>query len=940
MSGDFAQATLDALASHIAVLDDGGVIVAVNRAWRTFAEENGANLERADLGASYFEVCDRGGEDGRAVGALLRAILAGERSEGSYEYPCHGPEQERWFTCRITRMPASEPPKLVVAHEDITAGKRAELELHCREEQLLLQRNALIALASDARLSQTDISLALRHITETAARTIDVARVSVWRFNDEQTAIRCLDLYDSVLNTHAEGMEIQASEYPAYFGALQDADIIAADDGSRDPLTREFARDYFPAYGITSMLDAPIHLGGTLFGVLCHEHTGPIRSWSSDEKTFAVALAGLISLALKENERREAEERLRLHSAALNAANNGIVITDLEGTITWANPAFAKISGYALDEAIGKNPRDLVKSGQHHRKLFENLWATIQAGRVWRGTLINRRKDGDLYSEAQSISPIRDGSGNVTHFVAVKEDVTEKLRAQATLQEARERLQRAVTAGNIALWEWNRATGTVLYSAEWMEQVGLEAAEVVNTIDDWFRRVHPEDIGPLRKTLDDCVSEPWRRFQREFRIKRADGELRWILLGAAAVADESGSPSRIIGTNVDITDRKRLELEFLQAQKMESIGLLAGGVAHDFNNLLGVIGGYTELMLESVGAEGPLHENVMQIKRAADRATGLTRQLLAFSRRQILRPSVADLNGIIEDAEKMLRRLIGEDIELRVELTPGLGRVMADPGQVDQILMNLAVNARDAMPGGGRLTIATRNEEIDERQARQRPGGRPGRYACVEVRDSGIGMDAEVRARIFEPFFTTKEVGKGTGLGLATVYGIVKQSGGNIWVESESGKGTAFQIYLPWIEAAPALERHDSLPEGMVPGGETILLAEDEEALRAVMRITLSRAGYTVLEAHDGLHALSLLKAHPGRVDLVLTDVVMPGLNGPDLVREIAGLQPGVKVLFMSGYADDTIVHQGVLDDGIEFINKPFSFIQLNRKVREVLDRR
>jgi CheY-like chemotaxis protein len=287
----------------------------------------------------------------------------------------------------------------------------------------------------------------------------------------------------------------------------------------------------------------------------------------------------------------------------------------------------------------------------------------------------------------------------------------------------------------------------------------------------------------------------------------------------------------------------------------------------------------------------------------------------------------------------MLRRLIGEDIELRVDLAPGLGRVLADPGQIDQILMNLAVNARDAMPRGGRLTVATRNEELDKRGAQLRPGGRPGRYACIEVRDSGVGMDAHVQARIFEPFFTTEEVGKGTGLGLATVYGIVKQSGGNIWVESEVGKGTAFQIYLPRIEAATALERPDGLPDGMTPGNETILLAEDEEALRSVMRITLTRAGYTVLDARDGQHALALMNEHSGEVALVLTDVVMPGLSGPDLVREIVGIHPGVKVLFMSGYADDAIVHQGVLDEGIEFINKPFTFIQLNRKVREVLDK-
>lgn len=940
MSTEVAQAALDALTSHIAVLDSTGTIVAVNRAWRAFAEENGSAPERVSEGASYLEVCEHDGEDGRVVAALVRSVLAGETVEGIHKYPCHAPGQERWFLCRITRIPEANPPMLVVAHEDITASKRAERELRTREDQLLHQRNALVALAADARLNKDeDIAAALRHITETASRTMGVARVSVWRFDDGRSAIHCLDLFDGNSAGHSSGMNLQARDYPRYFRALTDADIIAADDAETDPLTVEFSRDYFPAFGITSMLDAPIHLGGALYGVLCHEHIGARRHWSPDEKTFAVALAGLVALALEEWERRQAEEQLRLHSAALNAANNGILITDLDGTITWANPAFSAISGYAPEDVLGRNPRELVKSGQHHPKLFENLWATIQAGHVWRGTLINRRKDGSHYSESQTISPIRDSAGEITHFVAVKEDVTEKIRAETTLQEARERLQRAVTAGNVALWEWDLETGNVVYSAEWLTQAGLEADGADHTMETWLRRVHPDDIAPLRQTLHACASAPHQRVQKEFRIGGEDGDTRWILLGAASEVDVVSHRTRLIGTNTDITDRKRLEQEYQQAQKMESIGRLAGGVAHDFNNLLGVIVGYSELILDTMGVANPLQESVMQIKRAADRATGLTRQLLAFSRRQILRPAVVDLNAIIEDAEKMLRRLIGEDIELCLDLQPRLGRVLADSGQIEQILMNLAVNARDAMPRGGRIDVVTRDVTLDEREARQRPGGHPGTYTSLVVRDTGMGMDERTLARIFEPFFTTKETGKGTGLGLATVYGIVKQSGGNIWVDSEPGDGSSFQIILPRIELDSLEARAPGSVEGTLPGTETILLAEDEEALRAVMELTLLRAGYTVIAATNGAHALNLMADHDGVIDLIVTDVVMPGMSGPEFVERASEAYPGVRVLYMSGYADDTIVHHGVLDEGIEFINKPFTFAQLNRKVREVLDR-
>jgi PAS domain S-box-containing protein len=501
------------------------------------------------------------------------------------------------------------------------------------------------------------------------------------------------------------------------------------------------------------------------------------------------------------------KERLRLQSAALEATADGVMITERDGSITWVNPAFSRITGFSAEEATGRKP-SILRSGKHDDLLYGELWKTILGGQVWDGELTNMRKDGQLYLEAQTITPVRNTRGEISHFVSVKRDVSQR-----------------------------------------------------------------------------------RRFEEELR----------------------------------------------QSQKMEAVGRLAGGVAHDFNNILGVIMGYGEIVKRRMPAADPLQGKVAEILKAAASAADLTRQLLAFSRKQILQPRVLDLNLVVADMDKMLRRLIGEDIELKTSLREPLGSVRADPGQIEQVLMNLVVNARDAMPGTGSLLIETAAVELDASSLALHPGARPGPHVMLAVSDTGEGMDKETVSRIFEPFFTTKALGKGTGLGLSTVYGIVQQSGGLIDVYSEKGLGTTFKVYLPRIEATAARAAVESAPRPPRAESETVLLVEDEAALRSMICETLSDGGYRVLEAGTPREAFDVAAAHEGPIHAVLTDVIMPGMSGRELADQLRSIRPETPVVYMSGYTDDAIGHHGLLDPGTLFLQKPFTADALLWKLHEAL---
>jgi len=512
---------------------------------------------------------------------------------------------------------------------------------------------------------------------------------------------------------------------------------------------------------------------------------------------------------------------------------------------------------------------------------------------------------------------------------------TQLTHSEAQLRESEARY-RAVVEDQMELICRSLPDGTLTFVNEAFCRFFGKAREELlgQSLADLLGPDEAESRGRMIRELS--AQNPSHSFQKSIEV--LPGDLRWLHWTDRGIFDEDGQLREVQSVGRDVTEQVALEEQLRQAQKMEAVGRLAGGVAHDFNNLLMAMTGYADLLLRAMRQDDPHRRYVGEIQKAAHRAAALTQQLLAFSRKQVLSPKILDLNTSVIDIERMLRRLIGEDVELVTDLAPDLGLVKVDPHQVDQVILNLVVNARDAMPKGGKLTIRTANVYLDEQFAKTHPEGASGEYVMLSVSDTGCGMDPDTLSRIFEPFFTTKPMGKGTGLGLSTVYGIVRQSGGQIDVESEVGKGSTFRIYLPRV-SEPAMERSTANPYGDLPGGtETVLLVEDEDTVRSVVRGVLQSSGYNVLEAASGEEALGVCEGHRGPIHLVVTDVVMPGISGRELAERLAERIPDLRVLYMSGHTDDSVLRHGVMTGGGAFLQKPFSPEVLVRRVRELLD--
>ena len=636
---------------------------------------------------------------------------------------------------------------------------------------------------------------------------------------------------------------------------------------------------------------------------------------------------------------RESEERYR---TILDNIEDGYFEVDIAGNFTFFNDSLCRMLGYSRDETMGMNNKQYMdkENAQKVYQTFNQVYTTGEPHISFDWEII--RKDCTKRFIESSVSLIRNSKSERIGFRGVVRDVTDRKQAEEVLRKSEERFKELYDNATVGYFEYDAQGRITSVNRTELEILGYTFEEMIGQ-PVWKFIVEGETARQQILAKLAGTMPPFRGFERTYR--RKDGTTFPALIEDRLLRDANGRITGIRCTIQDITERKRAEEEMAalqdqlrQSQKMEAIGRLAGGIAHDFNNFLTVIKGYSQLSLLELKEDSPLKGNIEEINRATDQSADLIRQLLAFSRRQVMEMRVLDLNILLQNLDKMLRRVIGEDIELVTLLAEDLGRVRTDPGQIEQVILNLAVNARDAMPSGGKLTIETANVELDETYARRHVAVTPGRYVMLAVSDTGVGMTPEVRDRVFEPFFTTKEEGKGTGLGLSTVYGIVKQSEGNIWIYSEPGHGTTFKIYLPQVEELLEEVKEKVVGEELPRGSETVLVVEDEQEVRKLAVRVLKRQGYKVLEASQGDDALRLCEEHNRPIQLMVTDVVMPGMDGRELTNRLMLLHPEIRVLYMSGYTGNTIVHHGVLERGINYIQKPFTVDALAGKVREVLD--
>jgi PAS domain S-box-containing protein len=664
-----------------------------------------------------------------------------------------------------------------------------------------------------------------------------------------------------------------------------------------------------------------------------HTHRVPYRD--HDGK-----VAGVIVFATDITEQRRSRELLdnirRQNDLILQCAGEGICGVDQDGFCTMVNPAVTSLSGWTREDLLGKHVQDVL----HHSRPDGTRYTREECPLIemFRDGIPRRvydevfwKKDGTSFPVEYFATPIQDG-GVVTGAVVTFRDVSDERRARQVLRESEARYRHLVENAAYGIFR-TTADGKFLDANNALvAMLGYASTDELMNVNICSVYAHPEEREPL------IAATTARGFADGLELEwvRKDGQPLMVRLSARLIRETAGE-QYFEGIAENVTEWRALETQLRQAQKMEAVGRLAGGVAHDFNNLLMVIKGHTELLLERTAPEHPDFRKIDQIKKAADRAAGLTRQLLAFSRMQVMQPRVMDLNSTITEMGRMLPSLLGEDIELAVLTKPEVGHVKADAGQIEQVILNLTVNARDAMPHGGKLLIETSNIELDETYARMHPPLAPGRYVMLAVTDTGIGMDAATQAHIFEPFFTTKEKGKGTGLGLATVYGVVKQSGGFVWVYSELGKGTTFKIYLPRVDDLAEAESEKKRSEELPRGSGTILLAEDEKEVREVAREFLELAGYTIMQAKDGADALELAAKHSGKIDLLVTDMVMPGIGGRELAARLLALRPELKVIYMSGYTEYANFKNADFELHNVMLQKPFTRAVLTMAVQKML---
>lgn len=821
------QLLIDALPDLIYVKDLESRYVAVNRAMALFlgTSDPTAAVGKTDYAFYPSEVA------ARLVADEQRVMQNGQPMVNYEEFlPRPATGEMCWIS--TTQVPVRDHRGVVVGligiGRDITARKREEEARQAQLARLERQQRALVTLATHPTVLSGEFETACRIITELVAETMEIERCSIWSLENPQE-LRCVTLFERSSGRHSNGMVLQAERYPRYFEAIYTARVIDAHDVLTDTRTNEFSDDYLIPLGITSLLDAPVRVGGQIVGIVCHEHVGPARRWHEDEIIFAGEVADQVAQALLNRQRQEAEAELRRNQ---------------------------------------------------------------------------------------------------------------------------ERLELALRGADLGMYDWNLRTGEVVINARYAEMLGYTLEELQPfTIQTWADLVHPEDRPQEIEGLSREMRADFPLVDTEYRMRTRDGDWKWILdRGKVVEWDEDGKPLRICGTHLDITARKRAEEEHrkllahaMEAQKLEAIGQLTAGIAHEFNNLLTSINGFAELLQMELASDDPRRGKVERILASGQRAARLVNQLLAFGRKQVIMPQVLDLNQALDGLMSVVRMTLRHNISLVTDFDPALWPVNIDPAQVEQIVLNLVFNARDAMPEGGTLTVRTANVALDEPLPEGHPDLRAGRYVLLAVEDTGIGMDDYVKRHLFEPFFTTKEVGKGTGLGLAAVFGIVKQNGGDITVESNLGAGTAVHIYLPAVEKVGALDKRPRALEASRPlRRETILVFEEHEGVRQLVQMVLDQEGYQTLTAANGQEALALATQHGGRIDLLLTsepsEVSLSGTDSGQVIESLLATCPDMKVLYMITYTDDLQAKEQRARPGVAYVPKPFRLSELVLQVRRLLE--
>ena len=841
----------------------------------------------------------------------------------------------------------------LVTCEDFTDQIRAEEALRKSEEESrkLAEENAIMAEIGRIISSTLNIDDVYERFAERVRDLIPFDRITIRTINPKDNTVTIAYISGVDIKKHQTGFSTPLPRSVAEECVRTQSGFLLQSE-SFDEVKSRFP-NLFPSFqaGLQSMIFAPLISKDQVIGVLSIQTTKPKAYTQRDlrlaEKVgsqIAGAVANVllfIQLKRAEEAMRESEEKFR---DLYDHAPVGYHEYDKEGRITKVNRTDLEMLGYTSEELIGQ---PIWKLNVGEEIVREQVLAKL-AGALPPGQNLERiykKKDGTIFPVLIQDRLTLDEKGQISGIRCTIQDITEHKQSEEALRQSEERYRTILENIEDGYYEVDLPGNFTFFNDSLCRMLGYSRDELIGMGND--RYTDQENRKKLFQAFNRVyrTGEPVKGF--DWEVIRKDGRKLYGEVSVSLIRSSTGEPVGFRGIARDITERKRAEKEMAalqeqltQSQKMEAVGRLAGGIAHDFNNLLTVIKGYTQLSLLDLKENNPLWENIQEIQKATERAANLTRQLLAFSRRQILDPKVLDLNSLLRDTEKMLRRMIGEDIELVTRLSEGLGKVKIDPGQIEQVVLNLAVNARDAMPSGGKLTIETANAQSDEGYALTHLGLTPGHYVRLSVSDTGVGMSREVQEKAFDPFFTTKEKGKGTGLGLSTVHGIVTQSGGKIWVYSDPGHGTTFKIYFPTIEGELDTLDGRNEPDSSPRGSETVLLVEDESSVRDLANRLLKQQGYRVLEAANGEEALRLAQETAGeRIHLLLTDVVLPQMSGKELADQLKTFRPDLKVLYTSGYTDFAVVHHGVLNSGTHFLQKPFSLKTLSQKVREALDK-